>query len=200
MRGSGTYQITLNKVPKHLPPGKEKESRTGVFIILSTLLSFPCFFRVGNTCTQLLPGNYTDNAHGVGSLRKKCGLQVQKVTVSPVVLGQLNHSFSLLRVRSQTPKDKADEPWDSSWGMPGVWCLLTHLCAQLVQNWHIPGSGVPGDFCIAEMDFIPSEGKTGLENHSAYFIIYFLVILLTSIHQFDGGFVFLSLFLFFFSF
>lgn len=94
--------------PKASPVCKEREAYTGVFIILSTLLSFPCYFRE-NHLQQLLPGNCKDNTCGLGSLRKSHGLRVQKVTAGPVVLVQLHHRVSLPRVHCQALKERVSQ-------------------------------------------------------------------------------------------
>lgn len=119
--------MTLTEVPKQLLPAKEKESSTGVFIILSTVASFPCYFRenhfstAGKTCTHTAPEELHRGRPWGWEPQKKRGLQVQKVTAGPVVSEQLHRSPSLPRVRYQTPRDKADEAWHSGQGTSSVW-------------------------------------------------------------------------------
>jgi len=120
-------------------------------------------------------------------------------------------SFAALGTLPDTAgQNITDGTWHSGRGMSGVWescpgeweLKLFQCPLARPPSWTVgtvlahPDSAVLGDFCIAEMNLIYSEGKIGLENCSACFILYFLVILLMNIHCSGGCGVFFSFFLF----
>lgn len=131
---------------------------------------------------------------------EKAGLQVQKVTAGPVVLGQLHHRDSLPRVRDRHRRTKQTRLGTAAGTMSSVWRAGTEAfpvsthSPSFVAGWPIPVGVVLRDCCTAEMNLIHSQGKTGLENRFTRFILYFLVICLLNMHCFGGGGLFFEVF------